>query len=80
MSIVNTLKVRFNNQSFLFKNIMTLSFGSTVSRVLSILFIPVLTVAYTPDDFGVLAIFISFSSMFTVISTGKYNKDRKSVV
>ncbi len=54
------------------KNVLTLITGSTIAQAIPIAISPILTRIYTPEDFGVLAFFISIVSIMAVISTGKY--------
>ncbi|HOG42627.1 MAG TPA: oligosaccharide flippase family protein [bacterium] len=55
-----------------FKNILTLFTGATSAQVLPFLVSPLLTRLYSPDDFGVLAIFFSLCSIFSVLASGRY--------
>lgn len=57
--------------SFL-KNVVTLTTGTTIAQAIPALISPILTRIYSPEDFGLLAIFISITSLFTVLVTGKY--------
>ena len=73
------------------RNVLTLMTGTTIAQAIPIAISPILTRIYTPEDFGVFALYISISTIFAVIVTGRYelaimlpkkNKDadRKSVV
>ncbi|WP_222614559.1 lipopolysaccharide biosynthesis protein [Xenorhabdus nematophila] len=46
--------------------------GSTIAQAIPIAISPILTRLYTPEDFGVLALFTSLVTIFSVISTGRY--------
>jgi len=61
----------FKSSSFL-KSVITLSAGTTIAQAIPALISPILTRIYSPEDFGVLAIFISFTAVFSVLATGKY--------
>lgn len=67
------LKDLFRNNSFL-KDVMNLSSGYAVSQLIVILFSPLLTRLYSPAEFGIFFVFITTSSILSVISTGSYEK------
>ena len=46
--------------------------GTAGAQLLSILAAPILTRLYSPDDFGMLAVFTALLTFFTVISAGRY--------
>lgn len=54
------------------RNILTLMMGTSVAQALPIAISPILTRLYTPEDFGVLAIFVSITAIFGVIANGRY--------
>lgn len=54
------------------KNIFTLLSGTIIAQAIPIAISPILTRIYTPDDFGVFALFLAISSVFGSISTAKY--------
>ena len=67
----------------------TLITGTTVAQVIPIALSPILTRIYSPDDFGILTLYVSICAIFSVISTLRYelaivqprsNKDAKSIV
>jgi len=60
------LKNEFN------RNVLTLLTGTTIAQALPIAISPILTRIYTPEDFGVFALFISISAIFAAIVNGKY--------
>jgi O-antigen/teichoic acid export membrane protein len=53
-------------------NVLTLMTGTTIAQAIPIAISPILTRIYTPDDFGVLALFISIATIFGTISNGRY--------
>lgn len=55
-----------------FKSVATLTMGTTIAQGLQLLISPILTRLYTPDDFGLLALFVSIVSLLSVVATGKY--------
>ena len=55
------------------KNIFTLVSGNVIARIATFLLTPVLARLYTPEDFGVLAIYGSILGPLAVICTGRYS-------
>ena len=53
---------------------MILSTGTFVSQALLVLISPVLTRLYSPEAFGVLAVFTSIVTIFAALFTGKYEQ------
>lgn len=53
-------------------NILILVSGTTVAQAVPILISPILTRLYTPEEFGVLAIFLALTTTFSTISSGRY--------
>lgn len=60
------LKNEFN------KNVLILSGGTVIAQILPIIVSPILSRIYSPSDFGVLALFISITSIISVIANGRY--------
>ncbi|WP_118951403.1 lipopolysaccharide biosynthesis protein [Taibaiella helva] len=54
------------------RNVLTLTTGTTVAQAIPVLITPILTRLYTPDDFGLLTLFVSLCSLLTLIATGQY--------
>ncbi len=54
------------------RNVLTLMTGTTIAQAIPIAISPILTRLYTPDDFGVLALFVAITSIFGTIANGKY--------
>lgn len=54
------------------RNVFTLMFGTTIAQAIPIAVSPILTRIYTPEDFGVFAIFASVSAIISVFATGRY--------
>ena len=51
---------------------MVLLGGAGLGQLIPIAVFPILSRIYTPEDFGVLAIFVSLASPLAIIGTGKY--------
>jgi len=58
-------------ESFAF-DVLTLAGGTTFAQILTILSAPVLTRLYGPEDFGVWALYISITSLISVIACMRY--------
>lgn len=61
----------FLKKSFI-KNVLTLMTGTIIAQIISFLLMPILTRIYFPEDFGVYALFLSFSSVLSIIIAGSY--------
>ena len=54
------------------KNILTLMTGTTIAQAIPIAISPVLTRLYSPEDFGILALFMAISTIFGSIASARY--------
>ncbi len=59
------------NTSFA-KNVLTLVSGTTIAQIIPIAIIPILTRLYSPEDFGLVAVFTSITAILGVIANGRY--------
>lgn len=66
--MLNKLKIKsdFN------RNVLVLMTGTTIAQAIPIVLSPLLTRLYTPEDFGLFAVFISIVSIISVLMTGCY--------
>ncbi|MGJ0308719.1 lipopolysaccharide biosynthesis protein [Aliarcobacter cryaerophilus] len=62
----------FKNKSEFTKNVLILMTGTTVAQSIPIAISPILTRIYTPNDFGVWALYISIITILSSFITGKY--------
>ena len=46
--------------------------GTAIAQAIPVLISPILSRLYTPEDFGVLALFMSIAAVISVIATGRY--------
>jgi lipopolysaccharide exporter len=53
-------------------NVLTLMIGTTIAQAIPIAISPILTRIYTPEDFGLLALYMAVATIVAVISTGRY--------
>ena len=70
--MLDKLKEILNLKSELSKNVLTLVTGTTIAQAIPIAISPILTRIYTPEDFGVLALFISITTILGTIANGRY--------
>lgn len=54
------------------KNVLTLMTGTTIAQAIPIAISPILTRLYTPEDFGVVALFVAITTIVGSLSTGSY--------
>jgi len=54
------------------RNVLTLMTGTTIAQAIPIAISPILTRIYTPEDFGVWALFVAITSIFGSIVNGRY--------
>ena len=54
------------------RNVLTLMTGTTIAQAIPVAITPVLTRLYTPEEFGLLALFVSISLVFSTIASGRY--------
>jgi len=54
------------------RNVLTLMTGMTIAQAIPIAISPILTRIYTPEDFGVFALFLAITGVFSVVASGRY--------
>lgn len=69
--MANTENMKQNLKKYL-KSILTLIGGTATAQGIAIVASPLLTRLYTPDEYGVLALYVSVVSVLVVVSTLKY--------
>lgn len=68
--IVNAVKNRF--KSLYFRQVLTLTAGTTLAQAIPIAIAPILTRLFSPDDFALLALYLAVASGFSVVATARY--------
>lgn len=63
---------RLKPKSEFSRNVLTLMTGTTLAQALPIAISPLLTRLYSPQDFGIFALFMSLASILSLIATGRY--------
>lgn len=56
----------------MFRNLTVLTGGTIIAQAIPIAIAPLLTRLYTPDEFGIWALYLSFVMFLSVFSTGRY--------
>ena len=54
------------------RNVLTLMTGTSIAQAIPIVISPILTRIYTPENFGVFALFMAITSIFGSIANGRY--------
>jgi len=54
--------------------IMTLMSGTLIAQIVMLVFIPIITRLYTPDEFGIYSLFFSIVNIIGLISSWKYDQ------
>lgn len=72
MSIFVTVVKKYLNRSELAKNVFVLVQGTVAAQLITILMQPVLRRLFTPDDFGVFALYSSAVGVLAVVASGRY--------
>jgi len=66
--MINKLK----SKSEFSHNVLTLMTGTTIAQAIPIAISPILTRIYTAEDFGVFALFLAITGVFSVVASGRY--------
>jgi len=66
------MKIKFLKNNEFGKNVLTLMTGTVLAQALPIAISPILTRIYTPEDFGLLGLFVALVSVFGSLSCGRY--------
>lgn len=54
------------------RNLITLMTGATIAQAVPLAIMPILTRIYSPEDFGLFAIYLAILSVVSVAATGRY--------
>lgn len=72
ISITEKVLKKFLPKSEFAKNVLVLMTGTTMAQAIPVAISPILTRLYTPEDFGLLSIFVSIAAIFGSIANGRY--------
>jgi len=65
------LKNYLKKTSFI-RSVLTLISGTTLAQLISVLISPLITRLYTPEHFGILAVFVSITSILGAVANARY--------
>lgn len=54
------------------RNVLTLMTGTTIAQIIPIAVSPILTRLYSPEQFGVFALYVSIATILSSVATGRY--------
>ena len=63
---------RLKPKSKFTRNVLTLMTGTTIAQAIPIAISPILTRVYTPEDFGIFALYIAMVSFIAIVVTARY--------
>jgi len=72
MNLINNIKNYFKFNSEFGKNVLTIFTGATIAQIIPFIVSPILTRIYSPENFGLLSLFISITSVFSIVVTFQY--------
>lgn len=82
--MLKQLKTKFSSEFA--RNSLTIFTGNVIAQAIPFLAEPVLARLYTPEDFAVLAVYLSVANLFSIIASARYElaimlpkEDRKAV-
>lgn len=68
---LHKLLLQFKDSDFK-KNVLTVMLGTGITQLIPIIVSPILTRLYSPDDFGIYAVYLSTTTILSIIATGRY--------
>ena len=71
-SFISTLRAYIPRKGSFLAHTLTLMTGTTIAQGLIIASAPILTRLYSPEDFGVMGVFIALSSIIAIVACGRY--------
>lgn len=63
---------RMRLKSGFLRNVVTLATGTTIAQIIPILASPILSRLYTPEDYGLMALYSSVAGLLGIMATGMY--------
>lgn len=63
---------RLKPKSDFSRNVLTLMTGTSIAQAIPIAISPILTRIYTPEDFGLFALYMTIVSLLSIMATGRY--------
>lgn len=65
--------IKFKTQSEFTKHVLTLISGTGMSQIILIIFSPILTRIYSPEEFGIFALYVGVVTFIASLSAGRYD-------
>lgn len=65
---------KFKPRSEFSRNVLTLMMGTVIAQAIPLAITPILTRLYSPEDFGIFALYIAIASITSVFATGRYEQ------
>lgn len=72
--MIKKLRGKIFSQSDFAKSVVTLFTGTALSQFIPLAITPILTRLFSPEDFGLLALYLSSVSVLSIVVTGNYEK------
>jgi len=66
------MKIKFFKNNEFGKNVLTLMTGTIIAQAIPIAVTPILTRMYSPEDFGLLALFVAITTIMGAVVNGRY--------
>jgi O-antigen/teichoic acid export membrane protein len=60
-------------ENSIFRNMLKLSGSTTITQIMGVLVLPILSRLYSPEDFGIYALFFSISNILLILGTWNYH-------
>lgn len=64
----------FSKRAEFSRNVLTLVTGTTIAQAIPVAVSPILTRIYSPQDFGVFALYTAVTMILSVVATGRYEQ------
>ena len=72
------MKTLPNFRSAGIKNFSKLLSANIIAQIIGLIVYPILTRIYSPEDFGILNLFLSISGVLVILSTAEYYNEIKN--
>ena len=72
IDLVKKVIKKYTGESDYKKNVLTLVLGRVVGQALPILMTPFLTRMYSPEEFGIFAVYNTIVTILAMIASGRY--------
>jgi len=73
IQVISTLKAYIPRKGGFISNVLTLVTRTSVAQAITVAATPILTRLYSPEEFGLLALFLSVTNIITVVASWRYD-------